>query len=98
MFEGKLKKDYKTSVKHTICDLGHALLTHHYAPRMYKTQKSHLEGSWMHLGASCLPPGSHLGVTEAWKRHLAAVPLRILSSGHLTAQNCMFQSPGHLAA
>ena len=62
MFEGKLKKAYKTCVKHTICDLGHALLTHHEAPRIHKPHKRHLEGSGEHLGASCWPSGSHLGV------------------------------------
>ena len=62
MFEGKLKKAYKTCVKHTICDLGHALLTHHEAPRIHKPHKCHLEGSGKHLGASCWPSGSHLGV------------------------------------
>ena len=62
MFEGKLKKTYKTCVKHTICDLGHALLTHPEAPRIHKPHECHLEGSWEHLGASCWPSGSHLGV------------------------------------
>ena len=62
MFEGKLKKAYKTSVKHTICDLGRALLTHHEAPRIHKPHEGHPEGSEDHLGASCGPSGSHLGV------------------------------------
>ena len=58
---GKLKKAYKTFVKHTILYLGHALLTHHEAPRIHKLHECHLDGSWDHLGASCCPPGSHLG-------------------------------------
>ena len=62
MFEGKLKTTYKTNVKHTILDLGQALLTHHEAPRIHKPYECHLEGSWEHLGASCWLPGSHLGV------------------------------------
>ena len=61
MFEAKLKKAYKTCVKHTIIDLGHALLTHHEAPRIHKPHECHLEGFWEHLGASCGPSGSHLG-------------------------------------
>ena len=61
MFEVKLKKPYKTCVKHTILNLGHALLTHHEAPRIHKPHKCHLEGSWEHLGASCGPSGGHLG-------------------------------------
>ena len=60
MFEAKLKQTYKTCVKHTILDLGHALLTHHEAPRIHKPHECHLEGSWDHLGASCGPSGSHL--------------------------------------
>ena len=62
MFEGKLKKAYKTCVKHTILNLGHALLTHHEAPRIHKPHECHPEGSWEHLGASCGPSGSHLEV------------------------------------
>ena len=58
MFEGLLKKAYKTSVKHTILDLGHALLTHPEAPKIHKLHEGHPEGSWEHLGASCGP--SHL--------------------------------------
>ena len=61
-FEGLLKKAYKTCVKHTILDLGHALLTHLEAPRIHKLHEGHPEGSWEHLGASCGPSGSHLGV------------------------------------
>ena len=53
MFEGKLNKAYKTIVKHTILDLGHALLTYHEAPRIHKPHEVHLEGSWEPLGASC---------------------------------------------
>ena len=53
MFEVNLKKGYKTCVKHTILNLGHALLTHHEAPRIHKPHECHLEGSWEHLGASC---------------------------------------------
>ena len=62
VFEGKLKKTYKTSVKHTILDLGHALLTHLEAPRIHEPHEGHPEGSWEHLGASCGPSGSHLKV------------------------------------
>ena len=62
MFEGLLKKAYNTCVKHTILDLGHALLTHLEAPRIHKPHEGHPEGSWEHLGASCGPSGSHLGV------------------------------------
>ena len=51
MFEGKLKKAYQTYVKHTICDLGHALLTHHEATRIHKPHECHLEGSWQHIRA-----------------------------------------------
>ena len=61
MFEAKLTKAYKTFVKHTILDLGHALLTHHEAPRIHKPHECHLESSREHLGASCGPSGSHLG-------------------------------------
>ena len=46
VFEGKLNKAYKTIVKHTILDLGHALLTHHEAPSMHTPHKCHLEASW----------------------------------------------------
>ena len=53
MFEGQLKKAYKTSVKHTIIDLGHALLIHHEALRIHKPNACHLECSWDHLGATC---------------------------------------------
>ena len=63
MFEGKLKKRYKTYVKHTICNLGHALLTYHEAPRVHKPHECHLDGSWKHLAASCSPSGSHLGIS-----------------------------------
>ena len=59
-FEGLLKKAYKTCVKHTILDLGHALLTHLEAPRIHKLHEGHPEGSWEHLGASCGPSGNHL--------------------------------------
>ena len=62
MFEGKLKKAYKTCVKHTILDLVQDLLTHHEAPRIHKPHECHLEGSWEHLGASCGPSGSNLGI------------------------------------
>ena len=58
----KLKKAYKTVVKHTIIDFVQALLTHHEAPRIHKPHECHLEGSWEHLGASCGLPGAHLGV------------------------------------
>ena len=62
MFEVKLEKPYKTCVKHTILNLGHALITRYEAPRMHKPHECHLEGSGEHLGASCGPPGSHLVV------------------------------------
>ena len=62
MFEGRLKKAYKTCVKHTILNLGHALLTHHEAPRIHKPHECHLESSWEHLGVSCGPFGTHLEV------------------------------------
>ena len=35
MLEGTLKQAYHTCVKHTSLDLGHALLTHHEAPRIH---------------------------------------------------------------
>ena len=62
VFEGKLKKAYKTCVKHTILDLGHALLTHHEATRIHKPHQCHPEGSREHLGASFGPSGNHLEV------------------------------------
>ena len=62
VFDGKLKKAYKTRVKHTILDLGHALLTHHEATRIHKPHQCHPEGSREHLGASCGPSGNHLEV------------------------------------
>ena len=62
MFDGLLKKAYKTCVKHIILDLGHVPLTHPEAPRVHKLHEGHPEGSWEHLGASCGPSGSHLGV------------------------------------
>ena len=62
VFEGKLKKAYKTNVKHTILDLGHALLTHHEATRIHKPHQCHPEGSREHLGASFGPSGNHLEV------------------------------------
>ena len=46
MFEGLLKKACKTYVKHTILDLGHALLTHPEAPRIHELHEGHPEGSW----------------------------------------------------
>ena len=49
-------------VKHTILDLGQALLTHLEAPRIHEPHEGHPESSWEHLGASCGPSGSHLGV------------------------------------
>ena len=61
MLTGQLNKHYKTSVKPTIRDLGHALLTHQEVQRMHKPHECHLEGSWEHLGASCGPSGGHLG-------------------------------------
>ena len=62
MFEVKLTKAYKTNVKHTILDLGHALLTHHEATRIHKPHQCHPEGSREHLGASFGPSGNHLEV------------------------------------
>ena len=62
MLDVNFKKAYKTSVKHTILNLGYALRTHHEAPRTHKPHECHLEGPWEHLGASCGPSGSHLGV------------------------------------
>ena len=62
MFEGKLNKAYKTSVKHTIIDLGQALLTHHEAPRIHKPHECHPDSSWERRGASCGLSGIHLGV------------------------------------
>ena len=62
VFEGKLTKPYKTCVKHTILDLGHALLTHHEATRIHKPHQCHPEGSREHLGASFGPSGNHLEV------------------------------------
>ena len=72
MLTGQLKTQYKTSVKRTIRDLGHSLLTHHGAPRMHKPHECHLEGSWKHLGASSEPPASYLGLlwelpAASWK-------------------------------
>ena len=57
-FEGKLEKTNKTCLKLSILDLGHALLTHHEAPRIHKSHECHLEGSWEHLGA---PHIDHMG-------------------------------------
>ena len=62
MFEGLLNKTYKTCVKQTILDLGHALLTHLEAPRIHKPHEGQPEGSEEHLGASGGPFGSNLGV------------------------------------
>ena len=77
MFEGKLKKAYKTYVKHNILDLVQALLTHLEAPRIHKPHDRHLEGSWECLGASCGLPGSHLGPCMCFlgphRTHLGAV-------------------------
>ena len=64
MFEVKLKKPYKTCVKHTILNLGYALLNHREAPRTHKPHECHLEGPWGHLGASCGPSGGHLSPSE----------------------------------
>ena len=64
MFEVKLKKPYKTCVKHTILNLGYALLNHREAPRTHKPHECHLEGPWGHLGASCGPSGGHLNPSE----------------------------------
>ena len=60
MFEGKLTQTYNTSVKYTILDLGHALLTHHEATRIHKPHQCHPEGSREHLGASFGPSVKHL--------------------------------------
>ena len=62
VFEGKLNKAYKTCVKHTILDLGHALLTHDEAKIIHKPHQCHSEGSRKHLGASFGPSGNHLEV------------------------------------
>ena len=75
---GKLKKAYKTSVKHTILNLGYALLSHHDAPKIHKPHERHLEGSREHLGASCGPPWSHLGVL--WELPAASWELYALAS------------------
>ena len=53
-------------------------LTHHEAPRMHKPHECHLEGSREHLGASCGPPGSHLGVL--WELPAASWELYALES------------------
>ena len=61
MLTSHFKEHCKTSVQLTIFDLGHALLTHRDAHRMHETHEPHLEGSWVHLGASCWPSWKHLG-------------------------------------
>ena len=61
MFEGKLKQTAKTIVKHTILNVGHALLTHHEAPRTHKLHECDMEGSSEQLGVSCETSGCHLG-------------------------------------
>ena len=76
MLTSHFKQHCKTSVKPTILDLRHAPLTHRDAPRMHKTYEPHLEGSWVHLGASCWPSWNHLGVMWAppgaqWERKYA---------------------------
>ena len=72
------KQAYETNVNHIIRDVKHALLTHHEAPRMHKPHECHLEGSREHFGASCGPPGSHLGVL--WELAAASWELYALAS------------------
>ena len=64
LFEGLLKKAYKTMIKHNIIDLEQPLLTRHAAPRIHKHHGCYLEGSKERLKASCGPSGSHLGPSE----------------------------------
>ena len=60
---GRSKNTYKICVKHSILNLGHALLPHYEAPIINKPHEYHLEGSWGHLGASSEPSGGNLGAS-----------------------------------
>jgi len=59
MSEGKLHKMCKTYARSTIRDLGHALQTHHDAPRMHKPHQCHLKAPGRTLGP-------HVGIWDPY--------------------------------
>ena len=56
------QKSLQNRVKHTILDLGHALLTYNEATRIHKPHECHPEGSREHLRVSFGTSGNHLEI------------------------------------
>ena len=95
---GPSKTHYKTSVKTNdsrfdACSANPPLRTKNVQDSEVSLG-GFLDASWGLVLATWDPSGGPRGLETA----LAAVPLRILSSGHLTAQKCMFRRMDHLAA